>query len=72
MILLDIEGTTTPIAFVTGRLFPYARTHLPRYLEQQGATPACRRAVSRLHGEYDADRARGEALPEWSPRISTG
>ena len=68
MILLDIEGTTTPIAFVVGHLFPYARTHLPLYLEQQGGTPECRRAVSRLHAEYEADRARGELLPDWSPR----
>ena len=35
-IVLDIEGTTTPIAFVHDVLFPYARRHLRRYLEQQG------------------------------------
>jgi enolase-phosphatase E1 len=68
VILLDIEGTTTPIAFVTDTLFPYARTHLPLYLERQAGTPECRRAVSRLRAEYDADRAAGEALPDWSPR----
>jgi enolase-phosphatase E1 len=68
MILLDIEGTTTPIAFVTDKLFPYARTHLPLYLEQQAGTPECRRAVSRLRAEYEADRAAGEPLPDWSPR----
>jgi methionine salvage enolase-phosphatase E1 len=28
LILLDIEGTTTPIAFVTETLVPYARMHL--------------------------------------------
>jgi enolase-phosphatase E1 len=33
-VLLDIEGTTTPIAFVTEVLFPYARRHLRPYLEQ--------------------------------------
>ncbi len=31
-ILLDIEGTTTPIDFVTQILFPYARHHLKNYL----------------------------------------
>jgi enolase-phosphatase E1 len=35
-ILLDIEGTITPIAFVTGTLFPYARAHLPAFLEREG------------------------------------
>jgi len=31
-ILLDIEGTTTPIAFVYEVLFPYARAHVRDYL----------------------------------------
>jgi enolase-phosphatase E1 len=36
VILLDIEGTTTPIAFVTETLFPYARAHLAAFLEREG------------------------------------
>lgn len=67
MILLDIEGTTTPIAFVTETLFPYARAHLPLYLEQQGNTPECRGAISRLFEEYERDRERAEPVPPWSP-----
>jgi len=35
VILLDIEGTTTPIAFVTETLFPYARTHLAEFLARE-------------------------------------
>ena len=35
-VLLDIEGTTTPIAFVTETLFPYARAHLAVFLEREG------------------------------------
>jgi len=31
-LLLDIEGTTTPIAFVYEVLFPYARAHVREYL----------------------------------------
>jgi enolase-phosphatase E1 len=31
-VLLDIEGTVTPIAFVHEVLFPYARSHLKNYL----------------------------------------
>lgn len=31
-ILLDIEGTTSSIAFVADVLFPYARAHLPDYV----------------------------------------
>ena len=36
MILLDIEGTTTPISFVTETLFPYARARLVLFLDSQG------------------------------------
>jgi enolase-phosphatase E1 len=34
VILLDIEGTTTPISFVYETLFPYARAHLKQFLEE--------------------------------------
>jgi len=67
MILLDIEGTTTPIGFVSGTLFPYARTHLPHYLIEQGGTPECRRAMAKLREEYARDRERGEPVPDWTP-----
>ena len=33
-ILLDIEGTTTPVEFVYEVLFPYARTHVREFLQQ--------------------------------------
>lgn len=36
MILLDIEGTTTPIPFVTDTLFPYARVRLEAFLAREG------------------------------------
>lgn len=69
MVLLDIEGTTTPIAFVTDTLFPYARARLPEYLRAHAATPECRAAIDRLRAEYDADRMAGENLPAWSPSL---
>lgn len=33
-IVLDIEGTTTPISFVTDVLFPYARDNVERHLSE--------------------------------------
>ena len=39
-ILTDIEGTTTPIAFVRDTLFPYARARLPSFLAQHGTDPS--------------------------------
>ena len=39
-IVLDIEGTTTPIAFVHDALFPFARERLPALLRDRAADPA--------------------------------
>ena len=33
-IITDIEGTTTPIAFVRDVLFPYARARLPAFVHK--------------------------------------
>jgi enolase-phosphatase E1 len=57
-ILLDIEGTTTPIAFVYDVLFPFARRHVAGYLQ--------RADVSDLKHEYEADLRRGAQPPPWS------
>lgn len=37
VLLLDVEGTTTPITFVYDILFPYARQRLSAYCEQHAA-----------------------------------
>lgn len=39
VILTDIEGTTSSIAFVKDVLFPYAAAALPTFLQQRGAQP---------------------------------
>jgi enolase-phosphatase E1 len=39
-VLTDIEGTTTPVAFVHRTLFPFARARLPAFLEQHAANGA--------------------------------
>jgi len=57
-ILLDIEGTTTPITFVYDVLFPFARQHAVEHLgdEEQLA----------LKAEYDADLAASQTPPAWA------
>lgn len=47
-VLLDIEGTTTPISFVQDVLFPYARAALPDFLAAHGADPEAAAAVSEV------------------------
>lgn len=39
-VLLDVEGTTTPIAFVRDVLFPFARARLPELLRTRSDDPA--------------------------------
>ena len=59
-ILLDIEGTTTPISFVHEVLFPYSREHLNRYLEQHTDSTAVQADLIRLREEHEAE---GQAAP---------
>jgi enolase-phosphatase E1 len=62
-ILLDIEGTTTPLTFVTETLFPFARAHAREFLERRGAEPAVRDDVAMLAREHRADAC---GPPPWS------
>jgi methionine salvage enolase-phosphatase E1 len=38
-ILLDIEGTTCPVSFVTETLFPYAKSELKSFLDRHRNDP---------------------------------
>ena len=51
-ILLDIEGTTSPIEFVYRTLFPYARARLASFLEDQAGDSEVRAALGSLREEY--------------------
>jgi enolase-phosphatase E1 len=64
-IVLDIEGTTTPISFVYDVLFPYARARVADFLKRSATAPDVRADVQRLRGEHAADVARGSAPPPW-------
>jgi enolase-phosphatase E1 len=64
-ILLDIEGTTTPVDFVTRVLFPYARERVREFLGRRGTDPAVRADVAGLRAEHDADDRAGAAPPPW-------
>ena len=49
-VLTDIEGTTTPIAFVRQVLFPYARVALPRLLRERAHDPQVAGALAQIRG----------------------
>jgi enolase-phosphatase E1 len=64
-ILLDIEGTTTPVEFVYEVLFPFARRHVGEFVRQHKYAPQVRAAVGELRQEHRADSEKGSAPPAW-------
>lgn len=57
VVLLDIEGTTTPISFVHDVLFPYARARVGSYLEANATSDAeIRKIVEGLRAELAAEK----------------
>jgi len=62
-VLLDIEGTTTPIDFVYNILFPYAREHMRPYLAEHLASIDVQSAVRDLLRENAEDARQGFDSP---------
>ena len=62
VVLLDIEGTTTPISFVYETLFPYARKRLRTFLALTRDDRDVSRALATLAAERDADPAAGSSV----------
>lgn len=57
--VLDIEGTTTPISFVTDVLFPYARANVRAHLADTYSTRQTMDDVALLRAQIDQDLADG-------------
>ena len=55
-VLLDIEGTTCPVSFVSGTLFPYAASNLERFLETRSADPQVREMVAEVAEAWRSDQ----------------
>ena len=62
-ILLDIEGTTTPISFVHDVLFPFSRQHLASYLAEHSDSPEVRNDLELLRKEHSEDLSSGDQPP---------
>ncbi len=65
VILLDIEGTTTPVDFVYKTLFPYASRKLESFLQEHAQDPEIQSLIQDLHAQHDADLRRGLEPPRW-------
>jgi enolase-phosphatase E1 len=66
VVLLDIEGTTTPIAFVHDVLFQYARARLNAYLRAHVAEDELRGVVATLRVEWLEDAKAKLEPPPWA------
>ena len=66
VVLLDIEGTTTPMSFVYDVLFPYARERLSSYLRAHASEDELRDVLATLRVEWHEDARKGEQPPDWA------
>lgn len=62
-VLLDIEGTTTPIDFVFKTLFPFARAHVKDYLCRNWSSAEIQATIAQLRAECANDLAEGLQPP---------
>jgi enolase-phosphatase E1 len=65
IILLDIEGTTTPVDYVFGVLFPYAKDYVASFLREHFHEQGVQEDLRKLRQEYKADIAQGKLVLEW-------
>ena len=63
-ILLDIEGTTTPIDFVFKTLFPFANAHAEDFLRRHFRETEASRLITQLREASELDGANG--APGWT------
>lgn len=66
-VLLDIEGTTSNLAFVHEVLFPYARARMREFLLSHQAQPVVREVLEQLARDAGAG-----SFGEWCPEGKTG
>jgi enolase-phosphatase E1 len=66
VILLDIEGTTTPVDFVTKTLFPYASRKVESFIREHTADLETQALLKDLHAQWEADQRQRLHPPAWS------
>ncbi len=69
-VLLDIEGTTSSVAFVYEVLFPYARRELADFLRRRWGEPAVSRACERIARDAGAPSLAAWVGPDATPEAA--
>jgi enolase-phosphatase E1 len=64
-ILLDIEGTTTPVQFVYQTLFPYVLDRLADFMKTNGDDAKIQEIIRALKLEHEDDRRTNLSTPTW-------
>jgi enolase-phosphatase E1 len=65
VILLDIEGTTTPIDFVYKTLFPFASRKLESFLREHAQDSEIASLIRELRAQHKVDERNGLQPPSW-------
>jgi len=65
VLLLDIEGTTTPIDFVYKTLFPYASREVESFLREHSDSHEIASLIGDLRAQRNADEASGSQPTAW-------
>ncbi|KAL1206609.1 putative bifunctional methylthioribulose-1-phosphate dehydratase/enolase-phosphatase E1 [Cardamine amara subsp. amara] len=71
-IVLDIEGTTTPIAFVMDILFPYARENVGKHLNLTYDTAETQEDIKLLRSQVEEDLREGVTGAVPIPHVDEG
>jgi enolase-phosphatase E1 len=66
VILLDIEGTTTPVNFVYKTLFPYASHKVESFLREHSGDPEVQLLRADLRTQHERDESDGVQPPSWN------
>ena len=64
VLLLDIEGTVTPISFVHDVLFPFARNRVKEFLIQHSTEAEVQTDIAAIVREHSVDVEKGEQPPD--------
>ena len=65
IIVLDIEGTTTPVEFVYKTLFPYANRKLKSFLREHIREPEVESLIQQLYSQHQDDERQGLQPSAW-------
>lgn len=65
-VLLDVEGTVTPVDFVHKTLFSFARRHIGQFLQRYWGEEATRSDIAALKELHGRDLAQGARIPAWT------